>query len=198
MNKEEFLELLNDVINDEISASVFYKKASLELKGVNSKEVSEELYIHGEEELKHFNMLIEYCSKYNLLKDIEFKFTEEPAIKIGTVEEVMKKVQSLELQAITDYSKLLKYSKEELMDEPSCKLFKEILNDECEHFDDLAYVLGESRNLFSDEVQKHNNKKDLKADDKYPKDLDEAKEDEIVEESDDFNNNINFSKLLKK
>lgn len=146
--EQEFLTLLNKVINDEVSAAIFYKRAAAELIGAHSQNIAKELKIHATEELEHFDMLFNYASNYDLLAQMNIVLDDEVAnFPIGSTEQVMVKVQELEHIAINDYQRLLMMSKE-MKDFSGIELFKELLEDEIGHFDDLAYVLGQTRNLF--------------------------------------------------
>lgn len=152
MNDIEFKQLLNKVFNDEISAATFYKRAAADLIGVESKNVSDELNIHADEEMGHFNMLIKYASDFGILQELNIVLDQEVAnFKVTSLEEVMVKVQDLESQAIADYEALM-LSCFERKEVTGFELFKKILHDEIGHYDDLAYVLGQVRTMFSPDM----------------------------------------------
>ena len=149
--KEQFLALLNKVINDELSAVTFYQRAGAELVGPNVKQVADELQVHANEEYGHFLELINYASNYDLLIHMNIALDNEVAnYPIQSLENVMMKVQELESIAVTDYESLLMMSRE-MRDFTGVELFKDILEDEIGHYDDLAYVLGQTRVLFPED-----------------------------------------------
>lgn len=146
--EEQFLGLLNKTLNDELSAVVFYKRAAAELIGPAVKPVADELAVHADEEMQHFNMLMGYASNYDLLAELNIQLDSEVAnFPINGVEEVITKVQELEAAAVNDYEALFGMAKE-LKDFTGVELFRDLLEDEIGHYDDLAYVLGQTRDLF--------------------------------------------------
>lgn len=150
--QERFLQLLNKTLRDEISASIFYKKAALEIIGKSSKGVAEELATHGDEEYGHFKLLLEYASKFEIFNELQVTLDMEVInFPITTTEDVIAKIQSLEVQAISDYKELYALSKQ-FGDFTGMELFSDLVEDEEEHFDDLAFVLNQKRQLFPSDV----------------------------------------------
>lgn len=146
---EQFLRLLNKTLNDEVSAAIFYKRAANELTGPAAKPIADELLVHADEEIGHFDKLLGYASNYDLLDKMNIMLDATVAnFQITTVEAVIAKVQELEAIAIDDYETLFSLSTQ-MGDFSGIELFREILEDEIGHYDDLAYVLGQKRNLFS-------------------------------------------------
>ena len=137
---------IESALKDELSASIMYAKASNELVGIGSQEVSEELMNHSKEEYGHFNQLLAFASAHDILKDI--KFTIDYSVVdfsgISNSNEVMKKVQELEEKAIRDYEMMAKCAFKN-GDLETTSFMREIMSDEIKHFDDLAYINGEKR-----------------------------------------------------
>ena len=133
---------------DELSASVYYTKAANEMVGLGASEVSEELQKHADEEYEHFKELMEFASKHGMLKDmpvsLDCSVVDYPELSNPIT--VMKRVQELEQAAIADYSEMAKCAMQH-GDIETAKFFKELMGDEIKHFDDLAYVNGDKRDL---------------------------------------------------
>lgn len=158
--QEQFLKLLNKTINDEVSAAIFYKRAAQELTGPEIKPIADELTTHADEEMGHFDMLIGYASNYDLLSKMNIMLDASVAnFQITTVEAVIAKVQELEAIAIDDYEQLFSIA-HQMKDFSGIELFRKILEDEIEHYDDLAYVLGQKRDLFQTDPDANNGMED--------------------------------------
>ena len=146
--REDFLKLLNKVINNEMEAVIFYKRAANNIPGIESKQVNDDLLQHANEEYVHFKRLIKYCSHYNLNDSISINLNPEITnFKITNLKAVMTKIQALEIEAQHDYKTLFKMSTA-LEDAEGMKLFAKHLEKEIQHYNDLSYVLGDSLSLF--------------------------------------------------
>lgn len=154
---DKFLELLNKVVRDEISAYIFYINCANSAIGLGIKPIVNELIEHAKEELEHYHKIITYCNEYNLQDKIQICLDESIVnIYLTDINEIVSKVQELEHQAILDYNCLIKLCKE-INDEKGLKLFREILNDEYDHFNELSYVHGDNLELFPcDNIESEN------------------------------------------
>ncbi len=140
-------QVLNKSIRDEISSAIFYVRAAKELYGTESQEVAEELEDHAMEEFEHFVRLLHFANMYGLEKDIEFTLDERVVnLPIKNVNQVIDEVQKLEVIAIEDYKKIVNRAKE-VGDVPVEEFFNKLVQEEVEHFDDLAFVNNDKRSL---------------------------------------------------
>lgn len=146
--REKMIAFLNKVLKDELSASIFYMKASNELVGSEVDGVSKELAVHSAEEMAHFNSLLAYATNHGLIDDINIELDQSVIMfsPLNDAEKVMRKVQELEKIAIGDYNKSAMCAMKN-SDLESHGFFKKLMDDEIGHFDDLAYVNGDVRPL---------------------------------------------------
>ena len=146
--KEKMIKLLNKIIRDELSASIFYAKASNELVGPESSDISKELMEHSKEEMEHFNRLLKFASSHGFMKDIKIEL-DQSVIDFSPLKDVkivIAKVQELERIAIDDYTKAAMCAKKHGSIEGK-RFFTELMREEIDHFDDFSYVNGDSRPL---------------------------------------------------
>lgn len=140
----EFQLLFQKVLNDEISAVILYQRLANEMIGQEFDYFRDQMSEHAKDELEHFNDLLEIAANrgisytVNLTEDANLPITSE------TAELLVLRTQELETNAISDYKTLIKMCKE-LQEFELGKKFKEILEDEGEHFDDVAMVTGQVR-----------------------------------------------------
>jgi len=150
MNETEYvtyLQLIQTSINDELSAVVLYKRIAESLTGPGAPVIAKELREHADDEYRHFKLLLEFCSHYGILQEMSVELESEANLDVSSsTETLIAKVQSLELEAISTYKKLLNMSKQYSVVE-GCKLFLQILTEEQEHYDDLAFFDGKTRSL---------------------------------------------------
>jgi ferritin len=141
MYKEQLEKMLAKVLNDEISTSIVYKAMSE--YATNSK-IAEELIDHSKDEFEHFNEIISFCINHGL--DPVIELTEYTNDYPDTDKEILDFTQNLEQTAINDYRSivLLARSNDDVETEA---FFTEIMNDEIEHFDDLAPLAKETRSI---------------------------------------------------
>lgn len=146
--REKMIAMLNKLVKDEMSAAIFYEKAANELTGPEAGSIASELKEHAGDEIKHFNQLIEFASSHDVLGEIKVELDESVVqfSPLTDIKIVMKKVQELEKQAIDDYTKAALCAKKHDNIEAN-KFFSKIMNEEIEHFDELAYVNGDTRPL---------------------------------------------------
>jgi len=144
MYKEKLIGFIEKVLMDELSASIYYAKASNELTGLGSQEVAEELKSHSEEEYEHFNQIMEFASNHGLLTSVnihlDMSVVNYP--ELSNANAVMRKVQELEKSAIRDY-KCMSMRAMLHKDIETAMFFREIMKDEIEHFNDLSFVNGD-------------------------------------------------------
>ena len=139
ITRGQYEDLVNKAILEELSSVVAYSyQASL----VKSDKIRKEYYEHISDELEHYTKLLKYCRDINI-----------EAKNIGAVDKSYRSViddgiRSLEFnlkkedEAINNYTKL-----QLLADKINCIqgqiLFKELLEKEMEHKEDLEDILNE-------------------------------------------------------
>lgn len=140
----EFLLLFQKVINDEISAVILYQRLANELIGQEFDYFRDQMAEHAKDELDHFNDLIEIAANRGIAYQVSLTPDANLPININVAEQLVIRTQELETIAISDYKSLIGMCKE-LQEFELGKKFKEILEDEGEHFDDVAMVTGQVR-----------------------------------------------------
>ena len=147
MTNNRFIKLLQKTIKDELSASIFYKRAAENVYGPTAAKIIDELMIHADEEFNHFKLLVNYASNYALDESITYSIDKEVCnFDVKNLNNVVQKVQQLEKLAIIDYKELLSIC-QEINDEIGILLFQKLIKDESDHYDDLAYYFGNVRLL---------------------------------------------------
>jgi bacterioferritin (cytochrome b1) len=125
---------------DEISAATFYVEAA---NMINDLEVIEEIREHAKDEFKHFTWLMDYAKSHDL--PVKYDFDRKVIKNVNQKnEKIIKYIQSLEKKAISDYRDMMIYAQTN-QDIESAELFKKIMLEEMEHFDDIAPKLGQKR-----------------------------------------------------
>jgi len=200
MNEElllQLVEMLQVSLNDEISAAVFYTRAAYNLEGAGSANISKELKEHADDEYRHFGLLVNFASNYGLMERLTISFEEETNfLPINDPQVVLQKVQSLETEAAETYKKMAMICKE-LGIVDGCELFKQLVVEELEHFDDLSYVLGQKRSLVPQTEQEQLVDSQL-ADATEPTVDQDQSEGEMQEESENDVNQVAAKILLEK
>jgi ferritin len=91
---------------------------------------------------------MEFASNHGFLKSIDINIdrsvVDYPELKDAKL--VMRKVQELEKKAIEDYRRMAKCAMKH-GDIETARFMKEIMGDEIKHFDDLAFVNGDTREI---------------------------------------------------
>lgn len=145
MYKEYLQQKINKVINDELTSSIIYLKMADSLSGINVSEVSEILKEHANEEFEHFARIQRFALSHGITPCIAIN-TEKINSAPKDLINVILTTQSLEQEAITDYTQMTKKAQEH-GDVETMSFFKELMNTEIEHFDELAPFLGQTREL---------------------------------------------------
>jgi ferritin len=157
--KEYLTKKIEKVLDDEMVSSLAYLKMAEDLQGMIVIEVQEVLKEHADEEFGHFKDIFNYAKIHGI----------DPIITVNTgkinsspkdLKEVIIFTQALETEAINDYTEIVKVAQEN-EDLETVMFFKKILDNEKEHFDELAPLLGQKRPLgesssFRDLLKKSN------------------------------------------
>lgn len=144
--KIEFLALFNKIIADEISAFTLYTRLANEINGTGNEKFRSEMAEHATDELKHFQTLIRIAADRGLAYTINL--TPDAMFPISDVSFMMDYTQNLETIAINDYTTLITFcNMAQLYDLE--EEFRDILEDEAEHFDSIATLTGKNRKVFA-------------------------------------------------
>jgi len=135
-------EMLGKLLTNEISASSMYVEASGYITDIT---LSKEILTHAEEEFGHFQKLMKFCINHGLKTNYDFDRTVIKKVPKNK-KQIIKLIQNLEQQAIQDYKEATIFARQN-NDIEAEALFTEIMNDEIEHFDDLAQETGQTRRL---------------------------------------------------
>lgn len=141
---KEFQLLFQKVMNDEISAVILYQRLANEMIGQEFDYFRDQMAEHAKDELEHFNDLLEIAANRGINYMVSLTPDANLCINSETAELLVLRTQELETIAISDYKALIKMCKD-LQEFELGKKFKEILEDEGEHFDDVAMITGQSR-----------------------------------------------------
>lgn len=149
MNPDEYkkyiISKISKVLNDELTAAVLYFKMANELQGISSGTVSKILKEHGDEEFGHFKNILEFAINHNIV----------PILGVDTVAinknptdliEVIMLTQNLEKTAMSDYKEIVTNAIAQ-GDVETQEFFEDILEDEIHHFDELAPLVSQKREL---------------------------------------------------
>lgn len=139
-----FVSLFQKVINDEISATILYLRLANELDGAINDYFRDQMEEHAEDEYGHFKDLIDIASNRGIPFTVQLTSDANIAIDIENSEALIALTQELETIAIDDYKKLIGMASN-MKEFDMHRKFREILNDEAEHFDDVAVITGETR-----------------------------------------------------
>lgn len=154
MYKEQLIKALSKVLNDEISASIVYK-AMAEYSVL--PQLEEQLLEHSKDEFEHFNEIFSFCVSHGISPEVKLMDYVNNYPSNDT--DILMFTQKLEKEAIEDYKSIVLLAREN-DDVETESFFTEIMNDEIEHFDDLAPLnkkefreLNPPRTSFSDYVR---------------------------------------------
>lgn len=145
MYEEAILQGINQAIDDELTSATLYYNMSEFLVGVDFEEVREEMVAHGDEEISHFKELLGYAHNHGMKPIIGLNIVvanEMPCDFVGAT----SLIQTLEIKAINLYESLAKLANDN-GDIETYHFFKELMEKEMEHFDDIAKLTGQSRSL---------------------------------------------------
>jgi ferritin len=145
MYEDYILVGINQALNDELTSAVLYYSMSEYLIGVQYDEIRNEMKIHGDEEMEHFKSLLTYAYSHGLNPYVNLDL-ETSNTKTQDFFETTSLIQSLETKAIALYESLAGFAQEH-KDIESHHFFKELMEKEMEHFDDIAKLNGDSRPL---------------------------------------------------
>lgn len=138
----EFEELFQKAINDELSATVLYLRASNELDGAEHDYFRQQMAEHANDEFGHFKDLLDIAAN----RDIKYTVKLTPDALKPINEKVIEFTQTLETNAIEDYKNLVEMT-QEMKEFDLNEKFREILADETEHFDDIGLINGDVRKI---------------------------------------------------
>jgi len=143
--EETITRSISQRLTDEISAATFYLEAT---RYIDDLEVIEELKEHAKDEFRHFQELMDFAGAHDL--DVSYAFDPEVVnFKGETSKNYIEFIQGLEQKAIDDYKEMCAYAKEH-KDPEAMELFKKIMQEEMEHFDDISPKLQQKRPLLGE------------------------------------------------
>lgn len=142
MYNETIKDIMQKAINDEISSVIFYLEIANKLSGASANEFRQIMLEHADEEMTHFKLLLEKSANLG----IEIKPFNYRIDFIDNLNLMMTKVQELEEEARVLYNFATELTRKE-NDFELETFFKELLEDETTHFDDVAKITGEKRNF---------------------------------------------------
>ena len=147
MYEEELKKLFEKALCGEYTSILVYVKMAAEISGFNASLVAKELNEHAEKELEHARELNEYANNHG--------FQIDACADLGTVnqdysdlDKTVSKTQELEQDAIDDYHNIFLLAQEH-NDPETMQFAKHIMEEEMEHFDDLAKFTGQARELLA-------------------------------------------------
>lgn len=136
MASEKLMNLLNQAISQELSASIQYMWHHVMAIGMRSPEVRDKIRDISIVEMKHAEKIAE---RLDYLGGVPS--TKPTPIEIGTnLEDIIQKNKAKEEGAIKLYRDIIKVASEE-GDTTTRLLFEEILSDEEEHHNDFSTLL---------------------------------------------------------
>lgn len=145
MYTEAITEGITQALNDELTSAVLYQNMSEFLQGIQMEELRNEMLEHASEEFEHFKLLLKYANAHGIPTCIGLnpQIANETPMDFVSASSL---VQELELKAISLYERLSKLAQEH-EDIESMHFFKELMEKETEHFDDVAKLTGDIRPL---------------------------------------------------
>lgn len=143
-----FIEMFQKALSDELTAVLTYNKMAQSLFiGLDEQRVAEHLIEHADEEYAHHKELQDYAQRHGFQSKLDFSKINQDIFNnapLGNMKEAMLYHQELETGAIADYKALSLFGEEH--DNPEVyEFFRELMNDEMVHFDDIADWTGQSR-----------------------------------------------------
>ncbi len=136
MASEKLLNLLNEAIAREISASVQYMWNHVMARGMRSPEIRDKLREISIVEMKHAESIAE---RLDYLKGVPT--TKPTPVDTGkSLEEIIKQDLVKEQEAISMYKDIIKLAEDEC-DITTRRLFEEILGDEEDHHNEFQTLL---------------------------------------------------------
>jgi len=159
------IERFNKFIFDELSSAIGYFKIAEQLTGFGAAKVIEELKEHGKEEFGHYTELLHYAYLHGFGDKLNIQCLDENVINYipKDLNSCVAFIQSLEIHARDDYRDMIKFARDH-QDIEMEEFFRELMADEQEHYDDLAYILdnkiklgeskGETMGLFKEILEK--------------------------------------------
>lgn len=151
-NSNDYFDLIKegvkDNINDELTAMALYYILAEKLTGFGVEEAREEIREHAKQEgTEHYVELVEFAANHNFINEIKPQLTKDiECVAKNNNADIIKCIQDLETTARQKYKALARLA-EENKDDETKSFFLEIAEDEAEHFDDLAYINGDTRPL---------------------------------------------------
>jgi len=140
--KEIINEKIGKLMTDEISAATMYLEAAEHLTNL---ELAAEMRIHAQEEFEHFGLLMGYAVSHGLKTNYDFDRSVIKNVPLNN-NSLIRLIQTLEKKAIANYREIALLAREN-NDLESEEFFMNLMKKEMEHFDDVAQVTGEHRNL---------------------------------------------------
>ena len=138
MASNKLLNLLNDAIASEISASIQYMWHHVMAKGMRSPEVRDKLRSISIVEMKHAENIAE---RLDYLGGVPT--TKPTSVDVGSkLEDIIKQNVLKEEKAINLYKDIIKVAKDE-DDTTTRRLFEDILADEEDHHNEFSTLLEE-------------------------------------------------------
>jgi len=134
--RNEMIQIFQKALKDESFSFVSYLRIAEALKGYNEAEIAEEFLSHGLEESRHFQELLEYASKVQIIDELCIKFNYNYKMPGNDLESIITWKQDLENEAMTDYLKAAEIAFKE-GDILTQEFFKELAKDESNHIDNL-------------------------------------------------------------
>lgn len=141
---------LNNLIGSELIASLQYTLASHIVVGTDYDSCKAEFEQHAEEEMKHFNMLLECAIERDRMVNSDLKSLIDNAIPVyeymqgNSSEDLIRFHFNAEEEAISTYKKYYMDIKDD--DVTLAQTIKEILQDEIEHRKDLKKIMSSIKN----------------------------------------------------
>ena len=133
---------IQKVIRDEITASIAYRLMANRTTNPNFQKEMEE---HGDDEYRHFKQLVDFCMNHSC--DVKIQLDNDVIDRIPDDNEGMFRLhQELEQKAMEDYFQIVLIAKNN-NDFETEEFFKTLLQEEMEHFDDVAVLTGVPRDF---------------------------------------------------
>jgi len=149
MYEDRLIEMFSKAINDEYTSVIIYTKMASFLRGVDAMPIAKELLEHADEEHIHAKKIVDYVSKHGLESELEYCVDFEEINNCPQdLQGVVEKTQDLEQEAIEHYRKMAECAKGQ-NDIETYHFVKGLMEDEIEHFDDIAAYTQETRGFLT-------------------------------------------------
>jgi len=146
-DREQVIEVLNQVLATEIVCVLRYKNHYFTAPGVHGDSVKREFLEHAQEEQAHADMVADRIVQLGGNPDLNPQGLHTRAHaeykESGDLEEMIREDLAAERVAITTYSEIIRWLGDD--DPTSRRMMEEILAKEEEHADDLATLLEPTR-----------------------------------------------------